>query len=186
MSFCMKSRGRKTVEVFPACRSPARRGACRQSAGRRRTGHCSEPRSRRTLMPASRARSSVMSRLGHLVGRHGIEQEHRVDALQRLAHRGDVGPVALHRLDARRVPCTCLSRTRAADGSALVGEALHDLRTMVPVLPVTRRVMVFSCVIEVLGCSVTADRPRLRRRRRTIDHRPSRDGGCWGRSMYSV
>jgi len=68
-------------------------------------------------------------RLGHLVGRYGIEQKQRVDALQRRTHRGDVRHVALEGLDARRdFGPGCVAANERADSCILGGEPLDDLR----------------------------------------------------------
>src|SRR6516225_8680713 len=69
-------------------------------------------------------------RLRRLIGRHSIEQEQGVNALQRRAHRGHVRQVALNGLNARwDFDFGCVAANERADSCALPGEPLHDLRS---------------------------------------------------------
>src|SRR5215469_10495284 len=69
-------------------------------------------------------------RLGYLVGRHGIEQIQRVDALQRRAHRGDVRHVSPDWLNAHgELALGGVVANERADMCALPDEPLEDLRS---------------------------------------------------------
>src|SRR5262245_8475197 len=80
-------------------------------------------------MPASRE-VERRERLGHLVGRHSIKQEQRVNILQQCAHRGDIRHVSLDRLDGRRdLNLGCAAANECAYLCVLPSELLHDLRS---------------------------------------------------------